>query len=169
MKITLEKLNQADAKTLYEFELENRDYFEKMVPSRGQDYYDWKTFKMRHKALLDEQIDGQSYYYLIKNEQRLIIGRMNLVDIDLSDNLGYIGYRVGEAYTGKGIAYKALKLLIETIDKQKIQQILAKTTTNNIASQRILEKSGFNHLSTSDEAFEMNGNYLKFIYFKRTI
>ncbi|WP_198663152.1 MULTISPECIES: GNAT family N-acetyltransferase [Paraliobacillus] len=169
MKITLEKLSQADARTLYEFELENRDYFEKMVPSRGQDYYDWKTFKIRHKALLDEQNDGQSYYYLIKNEKLVIIGRINVVDIDLSDNLGYIGYRVGEAYTGKGIATKALKLLIGTIEKQNIQQILAKTTTNNLASQRILEKSGFKHISTSDEVFEMNGNYLKFTYFKWTI
>lgn len=114
MEISLEKLQRADAEKLYEFELENRDFFEKMVPSRGKDYYDFETFKIRNEALLDEQTKGQSYYYLIKNENGFILGRMNLVDIDKSRYLGYLGYRVGEAYTGKGIASKALKLLLRT-------------------------------------------------------
>ncbi|OIJ20757.1 GNAT family N-acetyltransferase [Anaerobacillus alkalidiazotrophicus] len=169
MEITLEKLQPTDAKKLYEFELENRGYFEKMVPSRGEDYYYFETFKIRHEALLDEQTKGQSYYYLIKNEKGLIIGRMNLIDIDKSRNLGYIGYRVGKAYTGKGVANKALKLFLCTISKQGIKRILAKTTTNNKASQKVLDKNGFKYISTSDEEFEMNGNSLKFVYYKWTI
>lgn len=169
MEITLEKLQQADAQKLYAFELENRDYFEKMVPSRGDDYYRLETFRIRHEALLEEQTRGQSYYYLIKNENGLILGRMNLVDIDKSHHLGYIGYRMGEEYTGKGIANKALRLLLTTINKQGIKQILAKTTANNIASQKILEKNGFNQISTIDEEFEMNGHSLKLVYYKWTI
>lgn len=169
MEITLEKLHNTDAKMLYEFELENRAYFEQMVPSRGEDYYNFETFKLRHEALLDEQMNGQSYYYLIKNKNGVILGRMNIVDIDHSLKLGYIGYRVGGAYTGKGIANRALKMLIGTLNKQGINQILAKTTTNNIASQKVLEKNGFKHISTSDEEFVMNGNSLKFVYYKWTI
>lgn len=34
MNIILEKLEHADLEHLYEFELKNRTYFEKMVPSR---------------------------------------------------------------------------------------------------------------------------------------
>ncbi|MGN8646762.1 GNAT family N-acetyltransferase [Gracilibacillus sp. HCP3S3_G5_1] len=166
MKIILEQLQKVDAKKLYEFELENRDYFEKMVPSRVEEYYNLETFKIRHGALLDEQTKGRSYFYLIKNENGSILGRMNLVDIDTSLRLGYIGYRVGEAHTGKGVANKALKLLIGMVSKQGVKQILAKTTTNNIASQKILEKNGFKYLSTSDEEFIMNGNSLKFVYYK---
>ncbi|MBP2242304.1 ribosomal-protein-alanine N-acetyltransferase [Cytobacillus eiseniae] len=166
MKVTLEKLQQADAIKLYEFELENRDYFEKMVPGRGEEYYNLKTFKIRNEALLDEQAKGLSYYYLIKNEKGLILGRMNLVDIDKSRQLAYIGYRVGEAYTGKGIANLVLRLLLSTISEQGIEQILAKTTTNNLASQKVLEKNGFKHVSTDEEDFEMNGNRLKFVYYK---
>ncbi|MCP8617943.1 GNAT family N-acetyltransferase [Salirhabdus salicampi] len=169
MEIRLEKLQRNDAKMLYEFELKNRDFFEKMVPSRGEEYYNFETFTLRHESLLDEQTKGLSYYYLIKNETGLILGRMNLVDIDKSRNLGYIGYRVGEKYTGKGIANRALKLLLDTLNKQGIKQILAKTTTNNIASQKVLEKSGFKHISTSNEEFIMNGNRVKFVYFKLTI
>lgn len=70
---------------------------------------------------------------------------------------------MGQAHTGKGIANKALKLLIETVTG-KVKQIKAKTTTNNIASQRVLEKNGFERIESSEE-FEMNGQMLKFVYY----
>ena len=169
MDISLEVLRHTDAKKLYEFELENRDYFEKMVPSRGDDYYNWESFNTRHEDLLDELAKGLSYFYLIKNENGVIVGRMNVVDIDKSRNLGYLGYRVGEAYTGIGIANKALKLLLSIMKEEGIKQILAKTTTNNIASQKILEKNGLKHISTSDEEVKINGQSLKFVNYQWTI
>jgi len=46
-----------------------------------------------------------------------------------------------------------------------IIQIKAKTTTNNIASQKVLEKNGFKYIETSDEEFEMNGQKLKFMHY----
>lgn len=169
MEIKLEKLQQADAIKLYEFEFENRDYFETTVPSRGDDYYNIESFKFRLESLIDEQSKGQSNFYLIKNENGLILGRINLVDIDKSLRLGHIGYRVGKAYSGKGIANKALKLLLRTINRVDIKQILAKTTTNNIASQKVLEKNGFKLIETRDEEFEKNGQRVKFVYYRWTI
>jgi ribosomal-protein-alanine N-acetyltransferase len=35
MEMTLEKLHETDFESLFEFELENRTYFEEMVWSRG--------------------------------------------------------------------------------------------------------------------------------------
>ncbi|QDP39271.1 GNAT family N-acetyltransferase [Radiobacillus deserti] len=167
MDITIEKLHDTDAENLYKFELENRIFFEEMVPSRGDDYYNFETFKERNKALLDEQAQGLSYFYLIKNKDGSIVGRMNLVDIE--NGLGHIGYRVGKAYTGKGIANRALKLLLETIrNKQGIKEVSAKTTTNNMASQKVLEKNGFKYMAASDEEFLMNGQKVKFVYYLLT-
>ncbi|MBP1950887.1 GNAT family N-acetyltransferase [Virgibacillus litoralis] len=166
MDITIERLHSTDAGNLYEFELENRVYFEGMVPSRGNDYYDFETFKKKTNALLDEQEQGLSYFYLIKNKDGLILGRMNLVDIE--NGLGHIGYRVGKAYTGKGIANTALKLLLDVINNQGIKQVSAKTTTNNIASQKVLEKNGFKYIATSDEEFIMNEQKVKFVYYLLT-
>lgn len=167
MDITIQSLRDEDALELFEFEVENRDYFEKMVPSRGDDYYNYETFKIRHKSLLDEQAQGFSYFYLIKNKDGSIIGRMNLVDIDKSQDLGHIGYRVGKNYVGEGIASSALKLLLENIDDKGIIKILAKTTNINIGSQKVLEKNGFKQIETSedDEEFKMNGKRLNFLYY----
>ncbi len=85
------------------------------------------------------------------------------------DKVGHLGYRVGQAHTGKGIATKALKLLLETVIDKDIKQIKAKTTTNNLASQKVLEKNGFERIATDDEEFEMNGQKLNFVYYTLTI
>lgn len=163
MNIFIEKLHVADEENLFNFEFENRTFFEEMVPTRGDEFYNSENFKKIHETLLEEQVNEDSYFYLIKDSERSIVGRINLVDIEKSDKIGYLGYRVGQAHTGKGIANKALKLLIETVTG-KVKEIKAKTTTNNIASQRVLEKNGFERIESSEE-FEMNGQMLKFVYY----
>jgi len=163
VEIKLEKLKYHDAQQLLRFEQENRTYFEKMVPSRGDGYYCFNTFKVRHQSLLEEQKMKESYFYLIKDIEGVILGRMNLVDIDLSQNSAYIGYRVGQKFTGQGIAIKAVRLLLEDVDNLGISKIFAKTTTNNIGSQKVLEKTGFKKRELSDEGFIMNGEHIRFV------
>lgn len=150
---------------MYNFELENRRGFEEIVPTRGDDYYNPEFFKKRHEDLLKEQDQGDSYFYLIKDGNNSILGRINLVDIDKSHKVGHLGYRVGQTYTGKGIATQALKLLLETVIDKDIKQIKAKTTSNNIASQKVLEKNGFERIVRDNEEFEMNGQKVSFVYY----
>lgn len=169
MNVYIDKLLETDAEDLFKFELENRSNFEKMVPSRGDDFYNPEIFKKRHEALLEEQVQGDSYFYLIKDKDSSILGRINLVDIDKSHKIGHLGYRVGKAHTGKGIATHALKLLKEIVNDIDIKQIKAKTTTNNVASQKVLENNGFVRIATDDEEFEMNGQKLNFVYYLLTI
>lgn len=169
MEIIIEKLNEKDAEKLFEFENKNREYFEKMVPSRGADYYSFEKFKNIHQSLLHEQANGLSYFYLIKNKKGAILGRINVVDIYYSKSIGNLGYRVGQKYVGQGIASRALQLLLNMIlEEGCINQLNAKTTKNNIASQRLLEKNGFIHVNTNNETVEMNGKQLGFVNYKWT-
>ncbi|MFJ8089378.1 GNAT family N-acetyltransferase [Lysinibacillus sp. NPDC095746] len=161
MEISIICLQERDAEELFEFEKNNRLFFEQMVPGRGEDYYNFETFKIRHRELLTEQQENKSKFYLIRDNSGSIVGRINLVDMDTANEIAEVGYRVGQEYGGKGIAARALKLLLET--EIRVKKIKAKTTTNNIASQRVLEKNGFKQLSISDNKFEMNGKKLQFI------
>ncbi|MEY9979517.1 GNAT family N-acetyltransferase [Lysinibacillus sp. RC79] len=161
MEISIDSLQERDAEELYQFEKNNRQFFEQMVPSRGEDYYNFETFKLRHRELLAEQQEEKSKFYLIRDNSGNIIGRINLVDIDTTNDIAEVGYRVGQEYGGKGIGARALKLLLET--EISVKKIKAKTTTNNIASQRILEKNGFKQVCISDDKFEINGQKLQFI------
>ncbi|MGE7675711.1 GNAT family N-acetyltransferase [Lysinibacillus sp. NPDC094403] len=161
MEISINSIQERDAEELYRFEKNNRQFFEQMVPSRGEDYYNFETFKIRHRELLVEQQEEKSKFYLIRDNSGNIIGRINLVDIDTTNDIAEIGYRVGQDYGGKGIGAKALKLLLET--EISVKKIKAKTTMNNIGSQRVLEKNGFKQVCIDDDEFEMNGQKLQFV------
>lgn len=56
MNIFIEKLHMTDAEDLFNFELENRIYFEEMVPTRGDEYYNPETFKKDMKLYLKNKL-----------------------------------------------------------------------------------------------------------------
>ncbi|RLQ90562.1 GNAT family protein [Planomicrobium sp. Y74] len=161
MEISLSLLQESDAEELLEFERINRSFFEKMVPGRGDDYYQWAAFLERHRELLEEQERAVCRFYLVKDPDGNIAGRINLVDIDAAAGTAEVGFRLGENYGGKGLGSNALHLLLST--ESDLKQIHAKTTTVNKSSQRVLEKNGFIHMGISDDEFEMNGEKMRFV------
>jgi RimJ/RimL family protein N-acetyltransferase len=56
------------------------------------------------------------------------------------DGLPYVGYWLGKAFWGQGIASRALALLLEEV---AIRPLYARAATSNGASLRVLEKCGF--------------------------
>jgi [ribosomal protein S5]-alanine N-acetyltransferase len=168
MIIFIEKLQKSDAAKLLEFEIENRMYFEEMVPSRGDDYYTPEVFNNSLSALLDEQLQGISQFYLIKDNDQNIVGRINLVDFDEKRKICHLGYRIGEKHSSKGIASKALSLLLHSLKNSNIEIIQAKTTTNNIGSQRVLEKNDFEKISISQDHVQLNSLKVNFVFYQWT-
>ncbi|MDZ5710701.1 GNAT family N-acetyltransferase [Jeotgalibacillus haloalkalitolerans] len=165
MNISIEPLQASHAEDLLQFETENRTYFSSMVPDRGDDYYVPVIFEQKHQALLNEQVQGDACFYLIKDEQNRIIGRMNVTGIDPREQSGSIGYRIGEVYAGKGAASQALQLLINDMQKKGIKKLSAMTTENHLASQKILLKNEFREVVGAGEIVDLNGQKLKMIHF----
>ncbi|MCM3323464.1 GNAT family N-acetyltransferase [Cytobacillus kochii] len=141
MTYRLTRLSNDDAKELFKFEKVNKQFFEKSVPPRPVSYEIYEQFLQVLIGLLEEQAENKSLFYLIKNETDEIVGRINIVDIDWREKKGYLGYRIGEAYTGKGIATHALQILLQ--QNKEINHLLAKTTKDNISSQKVLERNDF--------------------------
>ncbi|HFJ9437671.1 MULTISPECIES: GNAT family N-acetyltransferase [Bacillus] len=167
MKIYIELLKKKDAKDLFTFELTNKSFFETMVPNRGSQYFEFEYFQKLLDDLLIEQADGDSYFYLIRNEEKEIVGRINLVDIDTENRSSSLGYRVGEKFTKRGVATAAVKLVLNVAKNNGITEIHAKTTANNLASQIVLEKSGFSSFQNEADttSVELNGEHVNFLHF----
>ncbi|MEZ0481553.1 GNAT family N-acetyltransferase [Planococcus sp. SSTMD024] len=163
MEITLHLLHEKDAAALFQFELENREFFERLVPGRGDDFYVFEQFVLRHRELLKEQQAGLARFYLIKNDAGDILGRINLVDIDKRHQTAEIGFRIGAKYGGQGIGSRALKLLLDA--DLGLRKIHGKTTNVNRGSQKILVKNGFQEKGMGEEEFNMNGQDMHFVYY----
>jgi [ribosomal protein S5]-alanine N-acetyltransferase len=167
MIVRIEKLQETDAEPLFQFEVENRSYFRTIVPDRGDDYYHYESFKNKLDQLLLEQSQGLSTFYLIRDESSTILGRINLVDFDASNGKAELGYRIGERYSGKGIASIALKLLLDEMSKNlDVKHITARTTKDNVASQKILTKNGFTYTYTDRDEVFLNGKEVKLLHYQ---
>jgi ribosomal-protein-alanine N-acetyltransferase len=165
MDIRLKLLTAEDEASLLAFEIENRAFFETRVPGRGDDYYRTAGFQRRHRLLLKEQERGESLFYLVKDEKGGILGRVNLVGVGRQGRCATLGYRVGEIHGGKGIAAKAVELLLDELPKLGVNSVEAKTAQDNSASQRVLEKNGFEMIEESLAGIEENDETHPFVQY----
>ncbi|WP_313152969.1 GNAT family N-acetyltransferase [Lacrimispora sp.] len=144
-KVSVKLLSLDDADSLFEFEVENRSYFDTIGLSRSDAYYNRTSFQEIVENLVAEQEKDIHYMYLVVNAQGDVIGRANLTDV-IKEPLckAELGYRIGEKHQGKGFATAAVKLIIKQASLvHKLHRIEAGTSPHNVGSQIVLIKNGF--------------------------
>src|SRR5688572_17842537 len=104
----LQRLRLDHGPAILAFERENRAYFAKSVPDRGDAFF--TEFDVRLAALLAEQAAGVCQFHVLVEADE-VIGRFNLVD--LADGSAELGFRLAEKATGKGLATTTVRSLCE--------------------------------------------------------
>lgn len=140
--LRLERLRADHGDRLLAFERENREYFARSVPDRGDAYF--TEFDARHRALLAEQEDGACHFHLVIDEAGggELAGRVNLVDVE--DGAAELGYRIGERAAGRGTATAAVAEVCRlAASEYGLRVLTAVTTLDNPASAAVLTRSGF--------------------------
>ncbi|MGA5205319.1 GNAT family N-acetyltransferase [Streptomyces variegatus] len=146
--VTLEPLRADHADALLAFERENRAYFARTVPDRGDAYFTPEGFAERHRALLDEQHARVCRFHVVLGEDGELIGRVNLMD--LVDGSAELGYRVGEQAAGRGVATAAVAQVCRLAAADYgLTSLTAVTTLANPASMRVLARNGFTRVENT--------------------
>lgn len=145
----LQRLHADHDVAVLAFELANRDYFAASVSDRGDAFFE--RFTELYQDLLAEQAAGGCAYYVLTGENGAILGRFNLYD--LKDGGAVLGYRVARRFAGRGLATAAVRELCElAVTRHELRLLRAATSDVNIASQRVLVKSGFVPVGPADPA-----------------
>jgi RimJ/RimL family protein N-acetyltransferase len=143
----LQRLRADHAAAVLAFELANRAYFAAFISDRGDEFFD--QFTERHNALLAEQEAGICACYLLVGEDGSVLGRFNLYDI--KDGTAVLGYRVAEQVAGHGVATATVRELCRLAAAQYgLSTLMAATTHQNVASQKVLIKAGFVPVGPAD-------------------
>src|SRR5439155_10793213 len=143
------RLDAGHAATVLAFELTNRAYFAASISDRGDDFF--AQFTDRYNALLAEQEAGVCAFYVLVAEDGSVLGRFNLVDIE--DHTAELGYRVAQHVAGRGVATAAVRELCRlAAARHGLRTLRAATSTENIASQKVLAKAGFVPAGPADPA-----------------
>lgn len=124
-----------------------------------------------------EKKDGEAFIQLALSHTPLqikaivlnneVIGSIGVHQLaDIYSKSAEMGYWIGEEHWGKGIVSFAVKEMLkygfETFD---IDRIFARTTHTNLASQRVLQKSGFIFEAELKGTIFKNGEYFDELIF----
>ncbi|SCL56782.1 GNAT family N-acetyltransferase [Micromonospora peucetia] len=136
----LERLAAHHATALLRFERENREWFARSVPDRGDAYF--AGFAERHAGLLAEQATGGCHFHVLVEADEAVIGRFNLVDV--ADGEAELGYRVAERAAGRGVATDGVRR-VAALARQAygLRRLTAETTLDNAGSLAVLRRTGF--------------------------
>jgi len=106
------------------------------------------TFEKEKKFILDSQKKlkkGEEIVWGIDlKKEKTLVGCISLKKIDWIDRKAEVGYWLGKDWRGRGLMTEALGLVLNfSFEKLKLHRIFAFVFSDNIASQRVLEKMGF--------------------------
>lgn len=156
-------LTSADQADLLVFEQANREFFAKAVGDRGDAFF--AEFPRRHQALVDENDQGKSLFFVIRDALDQVVGRVNLADVDTGEP--ELGYRIAEAAGGRGYATEAVRLAIRAAAVAGVHTVKAKATADNHASHQVLLANGFRKLDDGDPAhLDVDGRLLDAVHFE---
>jgi RimJ/RimL family protein N-acetyltransferase len=138
--IRLERLRLEHADALLAFEVENRAYFARFVSDRGDAFF--AEFDERLATLLGYQADGTDHPHVLVTDSGEVVGRVNLIEVQ--NGSAELGYRIAEKAAGQGLATAAVREVCAlAAGEYGLKELRAGTNLTNVASQKVLERTGF--------------------------
>lgn len=117
-----------------------------------------KAIHKRSTAPLDPHLDGKVQWVILASD--CSAGWISLDVTSREHGIGAVGYTVSEAFHGRGIASRALRLVIgigfapRLVNLERLEAIVA---VENIASQRVLGSAGFTREGTARGLLRIHG------------
>lgn len=155
MKLAL--LNLKDAAELLKFEQENREWFERFIPPREVGFYTLSGVQQHIREFLLDYHCSEMLPLLIKTDQGEIIGRVNVTNMSSNSPNAHLGYRVGQSSVNQGVAKWAVGQVSSLLRKHNISRLYAYAQTTNLASQKVLQASGFVFTKRVDNFAQLHG------------
>ncbi len=156
----LKLITEEDTQALLDFELRNRAFFTKTSPTRSEAFFTLEGKRAFVKSQIQAHKDNLAHSFCMFTHDNQLIAWVSLFEIlDVpSINSCFLGYRIDEAYQGKGYTSEAVKLICDYAFKElKLHRIEAGVLVDNYGSQRVLEKNGFIQEGLNRKNVQING------------
>jgi ribosomal-protein-alanine N-acetyltransferase len=129
------------------FERANRAYFAAFISDRGDAFFE--DFAAQYDELLAEREARGDAYYVLVDDDGAVLARFNLYGNE--DGSADVGYRVAERAAGLGVATEGVRELCRLAAAEHgLRRLRARTTLENVASQRVLARAGFVAVGEAD-------------------
>ena len=162
--MTIRRVRTADAEELAALYAANRDFLSPYEPVRPPEFFTAEGQRRR----LRRQLEGETHPFAILDDSA-IAGTINVFSIvhDGPESCT-IGYWVDGARNGRGLASDAVaEIVAYAFGELGLHRIEAATLTDNIASQRVLEKNRFERIGLARQFLRINDDWRDFFLFQR--
>ncbi|MGN0427580.1 MAG: GNAT family N-acetyltransferase [Agathobacter sp.] len=123
-------------------------------------------YELADKLIAYSQIENKTHLEYGVYLGDILIGTVN--DCGFDDETIEIGYLIHPDYQGKGYATEVLKVMISEVREMGFKKIIAGFFEDNIASRRVMEKSGM-YLTDRIEEQKYRGKIHRCLYFEKEL
>ncbi len=152
-----------DADELAALYAANREFLMPFEPDREDAFFTAAHQRKRIAAIGDDL-----WRWAIVDGGR-IAGMIGVADVIRGGlQMGNVGYWVAQTHNGRGLASAAVGDVIEfAFGEAELHRLEAGTLLHNHASQRVLEKNGFERYGLARKLLRINGEWRDHILFER--
>ena len=142
--VTTRLVTSADAEVLARLVVANRDFMRPWEPVRAEEYFTVGGQGAVIAAFLEEHAQGRTLPHLVLDGDR-VVGRIVLTGITHGPfRSATLGYWVDREHNGRGLATAATaEMLCRAFDDLGLHRVEAGALPHNLASRRVLERTGF--------------------------
>ncbi|MCW2751088.1 MAG: GCN5-related N-acetyltransferase [Aeromicrobium sp.] len=157
-----------DVPVLTELLNTNRDFLAPFDPVREGSYFTVEGQAEVIALALENHEAGRLAPYVVLNDDGAVIGRITLNDIVRGAlQSAAIGYWVDVAHNGRGLASAAVSEMIAVaFDELKLHRLEAGTLLDNVRSQRVLERNGFERYGVAAKLLKIQGRWQDHVMFQ---
>ena len=160
LNVFLRPLNAADAPSLLELRLKDRDFLADFEPHRRPSYF---TRSGQAAEIAGDEVDDRAgaghAFGIFRTEDEQLAGRVRLSNVVRGAwHNATLGYFVARAYSGRGVATEAVGLALGfAFEEARLHRVQAGVMPHNHASRRVLEKNGFRLEGRSERYLYIGG------------
>jgi len=162
-KINLRRIRRSDAESIYRHVIDREIARYTFIPHPYLIEDAYAFIRLSHR-----QIRRKTNFPLgmEQKETGQIIGMISLDHVSHEHKNAELGYWLGKQFWGQGIAKEAIKLILSFGFKElKLKRIYARVMHPNIASAKLLEKSGFTYEGTMRKMLYRRNQWLDMLWF----
>lgn len=158
-----------DAAPLADLVAASREHLAPWEPVRGDDYFTEPGQRAAVEASLDRQARGEGMPWVILDDTGEVAGRVTLSDIVRGPFQScHMGYWIGARQAGRGFTTEAvLAAVASAFADLGLHRVQAGTLVHNVASQRVLQKAGFERIGLAREYLRIAGAWQDHLLFQR--
>lgn len=156
-RFQLRKLSVSDAEDFFEFASDDA-LTEHVAWEVHRSLEDTRTFLSAVEQRCESRI---SYNWaIVERASGKVIGRVSMFEVDEDNDIAEIGYAVGRAHWGQGVATEAGKELIKFgFEDMGLNRIEARCNSENFPSEKVMQRLGMTFEGIIREELKIRNEY----------